>query len=216
VGEQRIPTFAEAVEGRIERRLRAVRVALPGIVQSYDHETQRASVQPSIRDVFEDESGALVSENLPIVNEVPVVFPGTGPFAITWPLEPGDEVLLVFSSSGLDRWLSKGGIIDPESDQRHALDDAVAIPGLRHGKLPGGALGDGMVMAAPEVAVRANEVRIEAASTKIVGNDVQLGADNLINPLLDGVVLASGIDPFTGSTYGALGNASAIVKARKV
>lgn len=216
MGEQRIPTLAEAVEGRIERRLRAVRVALPGIVQSYDRERQRASVQPAIDDMIELESGALVPESLPIVNEVPVMFPGTGAFSLTWDLEPGDEVLLVCSSSSLEKWLSKGGKVNPEIDQRHSLDDAVAITGLRHGKLPGGAIGDGMVMSAPKVAVRATEVRIEAASTKIVGNDVQLGGDTLINPLIDGVLTGAAIDPFTGSTHGALGNASVIVKARKI
>jgi hypothetical protein len=42
-----------------------------------------------------------------------------------------------------------------------------------------------------------------------------IGGNSLV-PLTDGVVLASGIDPFTGSTYGALNSASTKVMAAKV
>ena len=42
---------------------------------------------------------------------------------------------------------------------------------------------------------------------------VEIGGTSL-TALLDGVVTARGIDPFTGSTYGALGNASAVVMAK--
>lgn len=52
-------------------------------------------------------------------------------------------------------------------------------------------------------------VRIEA-------EEVELAAACSHNPLTgDGVVLASGTDPFTGTTYGALGNASTRVFAKK-
>lgn len=48
---------------------------------------------------------------------------------------------------------------------------------------------------------------------------VKLGGDNLTeNPLVaggDGVVTGRGIDPFTGTTYGLLGNASTVVLAKK-
>lgn len=44
---------------------------------------------------------------------------------------------------------------------------------------------------------------------------VFLGGGATLTPLLDGVVTAQGIDPFTGLTYGALGNATAKVLAKK-
>ena len=43
---------------------------------------------------------------------------------------------------------------------------------------------------------------------------VGIGKDEMI-PLVDGVVLASGIDPLTGKTYGQLQSASLVVTARK-
>lgn len=51
------------------------------------------------------------------------------------------------------------------------------------------------------------------ASVVVVAPLVELGDENL--GLLDGVVHGSGIDPFTGLTYTVLGNASAVVKAKK-
>jgi hypothetical protein len=45
---------------------------------------------------------------------------------------------------------------------------------------------------------------------------IELGGDGLGGvPLVNGVVLGSGIDPFTGQTYGALGSASSAVTAKK-
>lgn len=55
-------------------------------------------------------------------------------------------------------------------------------------------------------------VVIDATKVRILNSDIQLGT----NPgVQDGVVVGSGIDSFTGSTYFALGNASAKVKAEK-
>jgi hypothetical protein len=47
--------------------------------------------------------------------------------------------------------------------------------------------------------------------------NVYLGSgDGTLTPLLDGVVLASGVDTFTGATYGALNSASQRIMARKL
>ena len=58
--------------------------------------------------------------------------------------------------------------------------------------------------------------RIEVTSPRVVvlSSNVELGAANLVS-LTDGVVVAQGIDSFTGATYGVLGNASAKIKAAK-
>lgn len=110
--------------------------ALPGRVESYDSSTQQASVQPLIRKARIDESGERQVDRLPVVNGVPVVFPGCGGFSITWPLSAGDTVLLVFASGSLDKWLSVGGEVDPNDDRRQHISDAIAIPGLRPGNAP--------------------------------------------------------------------------------
>jgi len=125
------PTLAGFVTNALDGRMRGVRVALPGLVQTYDPTTQTCSVQPLVQDGVYDESGTRIAERLPVVASVPLCFPGSGAFSVTWPVKPGDTVLLVFSSSSIDRWLALGGEVDPIDDRRHHITDAIAIPGLR-------------------------------------------------------------------------------------
>lgn len=50
--------------------------------------------------------------------------------------------------------------------------------------------------------------------TPKAGQAVRIGGGTL-SAALNGVVVASGVDSFTGATYGALGNASSVVLAKK-
>jgi len=68
--------------------------------------------------------------------------------------------------------------------------------------------GDMVVTAQGSATVTANGQAIVSAP------DVQLGGANLTAPV-NGLVLAGGIDPFTGLTYAALGSTSNVVKAKK-
>lgn len=58
------------------------------------------------------------------------------------------------------------------------------------------------------------KVLVETPHAVIDSPNIELGGSPLI-PLTDGVVLASGVDTFTGATYGVLGSASLKVKAAK-
>ena len=126
------PLFAEVLTALVDSRINGIRVALPASVQSYDPTTQRADVQPLIQDGYYDSTNTRIVERLPVITDVPIVFPGSGGFRVTFPVAAGDVVLLVFSSSSLDRWLaSSGAEVDPVDDRRHHISDAIAIPGLR-------------------------------------------------------------------------------------
>jgi hypothetical protein len=128
----RTPLFAEAIKSIIEARLKHVHTALPGRVEKYDAAKQLVNVQPLIQVKYRAEDGTEILESLPIVVNVPVAFPGANGFRVTFPIVQGDTVLLVFSESSLDRWLSQGGLVDPvDHVARHELTDAIAIPGLR-------------------------------------------------------------------------------------
>lgn len=123
-------SFPTVLSDFIESHLTGLRVALPGRVVAYDKETQRADVQPDIQDGELDEDEQREPVTLPIIPDVPVHFIGAGGYRITFPIKKGDAVLLVFSSSSLSRWKAAGGgLVDPANDQRHALEDAIAIPG---------------------------------------------------------------------------------------
>ena len=68
--------------------------------------------------------------------------------------------------------------------------------------------GDVAVTARGNATVTANRQAVVSAP------DVLLGGTNLAPPV-NGLVLAGGIDPFTGLTYAALGSTSSVVQAKK-
>jgi hypothetical protein len=112
-------------------KLKDLHTALPGRVEAYDKATQKANIKPLIKSDYFDDQDVRIIESLPVITNVPVVFPGAGDFRITFPINKGDTVLIIFSEGSLDKWLSKGGEVDPAIYSRHELTDAIAIPGLR-------------------------------------------------------------------------------------
>ena len=66
----------------------------------------------------------------PNIHEVAVAWPGGGGMLTTWPLKPGDGVLLVFAQRSLEGWLS-GNDAAPDDPRHFDLSDCVAVPGLR-------------------------------------------------------------------------------------
>lgn len=109
-------------------------VALPGVVQSYDAETQTADIVPGIQRVIpgdDEDEDEDTTESLPVLASVPVAFPRGGGYFLSMPLQPGDGVLVVFNEMDTDVWRSSDGeVVDPGTALRHGLSGGVAIPGM--------------------------------------------------------------------------------------
>lgn len=106
-----------------------IRVALPGIVQSFDPGAVTAVVQPAIRSVETDNDGNHVTKNYPLLVDVPVIFPRGGGCTLTFPVKAGDECLLIFADRCIDFWWQSGGVQEPVDQRQHDLSDAFAIVG---------------------------------------------------------------------------------------
>lgn len=162
----RTPTLTEVILAAIESRLVDVHTSIPGKVVRYDAAKQLVDVAPQIKTRHTDEDGAAVVEALPVVTNVPVVFPGSGGFSITFPVQVGDVVWLSISEASLDKWKSQGGEVDPLDPRRHHLSDAVALVGLRpfSDPLPStetGVVTIGSNTGTPQFAALANLVKAE-------------------------------------------------------
>lgn len=124
----------EAMQWGMEAALSDVNTAMPATVVSYDPSSNRAVVRPSLPKRLA--SGEELPS--PSVMEVPVAFQAGGGASLTFPLRPGDGLLLVFAQRSLEGWLS-GSATAPDDPRRFALSDAIAIPGLRASGLQGDA-----------------------------------------------------------------------------
>lgn len=101
--------------------------ALPGIVKEVDLAKQTCSVQPAIRGSVTDAKGKTTPCDLPMLVDVPIVFPRAGGFALTFPVKEGDECLVVFASRCIDAWWQNGGVQEPAEWRMHDLSDGFAM-----------------------------------------------------------------------------------------
>ncbi|KNA28282.1 translation initiation factor IF-2 [Pantoea ananatis] len=106
-----------------------LRVALPGIVQSFDPDTVTVVVQPAIRYIERDSDGNESTHDYPLLTDVPVYFQRGGGCTITFPVKAGDECLVVFSDRCIDFWWQNGGVQEPVDPRQHDLSDAFAFVG---------------------------------------------------------------------------------------
>lgn len=111
----------------IEAALAQTWTATPGIVVSVDLAAQTLTVQPAIQGETMLPNGKAQRVNMPLLVDVPIVWPRAGGFAMTFPIAAGDEVLVVFGSRAIDSWWQSGGI-GPQAEARmHDLSDGFAI-----------------------------------------------------------------------------------------
>lgn len=130
----RSPGIGEVLENARENTAADVRsCCVARVVRWSVSKAREADVQPVHKRAYTAEDGTRTPDKQPVIPSVPVVYPGGGGLVITWPLQVGDEVLLVFSDDSLDRYLQVGGQgdIDPADDRHHHLTDAICIPGIR-------------------------------------------------------------------------------------
>jgi hypothetical protein len=81
---------------------------------------------------------------LPLLQQIPLAAYCGGGWNLTFPVQPGDEVLVVFSDTCIDAWFQNGAPLDPSnklgiktqwpvSPRRHNLADGISAVMLRSG-----------------------------------------------------------------------------------
>ena len=194
--DERDVDLAQALATAFAALKGGLNTALPGVVLSYDPVQGTAEIQPAIRSRQED--GSTVQS--PVILSVPVVFPGAGPWSLSWPLERGDEVLLIVSQVSLDEWTAQGGYkITAGDPRRFDLADAIAIPGLRSApnKLAGAQLQSSAITLSSQSGSTRLELRADGVVTVTAG-EVRLGDDSAL-PL----AIAALVDARIGYIVGA-------------
>ncbi|MCW6085508.1 MULTISPECIES: Gp138 family membrane-puncturing spike protein [Clostridium] len=106
-----------------------LRVACPGIIQSFDSETQTVTVQLALREHIIKPDSTKEWVNLPLLLDVPIVIPRAGGYCLTMPIQQGDECLVIFADMCIDAWFTYGCIQNQIEKRRHDLSDGFAIIG---------------------------------------------------------------------------------------
>lgn len=116
----------DAIEVVAKNLISMIHTCLPAEIVKYDHTKQMADVHPLIKKKFTD--GTVI--DMPVIVNVPVVWPRGGGALFSFPLIKGDGVLLAFAERNIDDWLTNGGNVAPKDRRKHSFSDAIAIPGL--------------------------------------------------------------------------------------
>lgn len=103
--------------------------ALPGVVVVVRNDLEQLSidVQPTLN--IKNFDGT--TEVRPVVLNVPVQMPSSSTAALTFPINVGDPVLLVYTMRSLDNWKrSTGAPLAPNDTRKFDKRDCIAIPGV--------------------------------------------------------------------------------------
>lgn len=216
--EERLDDPEESLRLALENAQSQIWTALPSVVTAVDLSKQTVSAQPAIQGNISAPDGSSQSVNLPLLVDVPIVWPRAGGFALTFPIAAGDEVLVVFASRCIDSWWQSGGIGVQAEVRMHDLSDGFAVlaPTSQPKKLggvsssnvqlrdeagttyveisPGGKI---KLLGATSIDINAPTINMKATNINIEGTTTQTGAMNMT-----GQVTQTGGMSIGGITFG--------------
>ena len=107
---------------------------LPARIISLSYDLQKATVQPMVKARYTDGDGDPSNgvKEMASIPSVPLIFMGSKHATMTFPVEVGDMVWVMFSERSLDAFKYSDGKspIDPRDLRMHDYSDAVALCGL--------------------------------------------------------------------------------------
>ena len=115
--------LTDALKFFFHQMVKGLHICIPGIIDSYNATTKRATVHPAIN--LQDTEGTTTQQSS--IANVPVVWPGGGGFSLLSPLPSGSPVSIFFSQRGITQFKEVFTEADPGSGL-FAKEDAFIIP----------------------------------------------------------------------------------------
>jgi len=129
MAEKATTPLEKVIQTAIDSALKDIHTCLPAVVTKVNHSDQLIDAQLTIKRKM---AGQLV--NLPLLVNVPIRYWRSKTFSITFPIEVGDHVKIIFAERSIDTWLTEGGIQNPFDFRKFSLSDAFAEPVMYHQK----------------------------------------------------------------------------------
>lgn len=125
--DQSYENLPESLRFFWEAVAKTIRTTVPGIVVRYQPgPPPRVTVRPAMDLLLADGT----TTPRPVLTDVPVVWPSGGGFTFTWPLEPGDAVLVAFCERDISGFKADRLARRLPSNRVMSEADAVVLPGF--------------------------------------------------------------------------------------
>lgn len=121
-------TFVESIQ---ERRERSMQTGFPARVVNWDSSTNTVELEPQFIETWVNRDGTRETESgdYSTIGNVPVLFPRSGQWSITFPIVTGSFGLVLCTKYSLDRWRSQSGLAsDPGDLRRFTMSGATFHP----------------------------------------------------------------------------------------
>ena len=183
--DERAPSERREQDLKLRQTANNLRVAMPGIIQEFNAEEQTVTVQCAIREKI-NMDGDLSWQEIPLLLDVPIIFPRAGNYILTMPIQAGDECLVVFGDSCMDAWWQSGGVQNQIDCRRHDLSDGYAIVGLysqprRINNYSTNTAQLRNLSGSAYVELSGNNINIVGSSVTISANSVNIGGSTTID-----------------------------------
>ena len=119
------PTLSQLLKESFRRQIENVYTAYPATVIEYDNENLQVSISLDVKELRDGRE-----LDLPVLNNVPVLFPRSGNAHVIFPISIGSKGLIVFSQRSIDGWIELGKALVPDDPRTHNINDGIFIPGL--------------------------------------------------------------------------------------
>jgi hypothetical protein len=122
-------TTADVITAALSARMAGVHTAIVGRVEVVHATARKVDVRPSMLRVLQTAEGEPVTEQLPVLQQVPIGALRAGAARIDMPISVGCWVCVLFFEDNIGKWLAAGGVdVSPGDVERHGLTGAVALP----------------------------------------------------------------------------------------
>jgi hypothetical protein len=120
------------IRDHIDERERSMQTAFPAKVIDYYAATGTAKLEPQFYDVWHIDGRRTTSKSRAAqdhyIDNVPVCFPRSGNWSITFPIVTGSFGLVICTKYSLDVWREAGTASDPGDSRRFTLNGATFHP----------------------------------------------------------------------------------------
>lgn len=188
-----------------------------GTIQSFDKDKQTAQVTLNYKKTYFQRNASTglydaVLVDYPILVDCPCVVLGGGAASLRFPIQKGDECLMLFNDRDIDNWFQSGQVGPVATPRLHSLSDGFALVGIRSsGKVLSGYDLTRAVLQHGTTVVGVGESLVKIANENFTLNTILQDLVTAINDLVTqtAAITVTGVTPGPGAS-GVPANAAAI------